>query len=94
MPEPVLLTDEEIAQLTDCPRKSDQIEELRRRGWVFEVSSKGRPKVGRAYAVGKLGGSLGPAAAPGDANGATGIDLDALDRLNDAKKANKARQLA
>lgn len=41
----MLLTPKDLRDLTDCARKSDQVEWLRARGWVFEVSDTGRPKV-------------------------------------------------
>jgi hypothetical protein len=45
----LLLTADELALLTDTPQPSRQIEWLRSRGWRFEVSVAGRPKVARAY---------------------------------------------
>lgn len=39
------LTPQQLEDLTDRPRASDQITWLRDRGWRFEVSAAGRPKV-------------------------------------------------
>lgn len=43
-----LLTHDELRELTDCARRADQIEWLRKRGWVFDIGETGRPKVDRA----------------------------------------------
>jgi hypothetical protein len=54
----MLLTPDELHELTDCARKGDQIEWLRARSWVFEVSDTGRPKVDKAeYERHMIGGS-------------------------------------
>lgn len=42
-----LLTPDELHELTDCARYGGQIEWLRARSWVFEISAAGRPKVDR-----------------------------------------------
>lgn len=44
----VFLTRDEIRELTDYKRKSDQIRWLREKGYPFEISSQGFPKVPRA----------------------------------------------
>jgi hypothetical protein len=44
----MLLTPQELHELTDCARPSAQIEWLRARSWVFDVGVTGRPKVDRA----------------------------------------------
>lgn len=52
-----LLTPKELHELTDCARKGDQIEWLRKRGWVFDIGETGRPKVDREeYARHMIGG--------------------------------------
>lgn len=52
-----LLTPDELRDLTDCARHSAQIEWLRARSWVFEISTAGRPKVDREeYARHMIGG--------------------------------------
>ena len=51
------LTPTEIAALTGCRRRSDQRAWLTERAWIFEADAKGRPKVMRAYAVAKRGGT-------------------------------------
>lgn len=43
-----LLSQDEIAELTDCKRPSDQIEWLRERHWKIEIGVTGRPKVDRS----------------------------------------------
>ena len=47
----------EMAELTDRSRKDDQIRWLKDKGWAFEIGDKGWPKVLRAYAIAKMGGS-------------------------------------
>jgi hypothetical protein len=51
----LFLTPEEIAGLTDTPLRSLQIEWLTSRGWTFEISRLGNPKVLRAYAEARMG---------------------------------------
>lgn len=49
------LTPDELQDLTGYRRPSGQREWLQERTWVFEVDAKGRPKVLRSYAEGKMG---------------------------------------
>lgn len=57
----MLLTPEELHQLTDCARPSAQIEWLRARSWVFDVGVTGRPKVDREeYERHMIGGRRAP----------------------------------
>jgi hypothetical protein len=49
------LTDEEIIDLTGYVVPGYQIKWLNARGWCFEVSRGGRPKVSRKFAEQKLG---------------------------------------
>jgi hypothetical protein len=49
------LAPEELVELTGYKRPSGQRAWLQERAWVFEVDAKGRPKVLRAYAEGKMG---------------------------------------
>jgi hypothetical protein len=51
----MFLTTEELAELTEATTRSKQIEWLARRGWVFEISRLGNPKVLRGYAASKMG---------------------------------------
>lgn len=44
----MLLTPDELRELTDRVRYADQIAWLRQRGWRFELSATGRPKVAKA----------------------------------------------
>jgi hypothetical protein len=46
----LFLAPEELAELTDYTRASDQRRWLEEHGWKFEVSRTGRPKVLRAEA--------------------------------------------
>jgi hypothetical protein len=41
----MFLTPDKLVELTDCKRRSDQVRWLRDRGYRFEVSAIGRPKV-------------------------------------------------
>ena len=50
------LTTDEVAQITGCSRKSDQIEWLSCNGWIFHKNRAGEPIVGRLYARLKLAG--------------------------------------
>lgn len=47
---PMILTTEELIELTDRRQAAAQIRWLRDRGWKFEVGGNGRPKVLRAEA--------------------------------------------
>ena len=44
------LASEEIAQITGCGRKGDQIEWLTCNGWTHHKNKAGEPIVGRLYA--------------------------------------------
>lgn len=55
------LAAEELAQITGCARKSDQIEWLTCNGWTFHKNKAGEPIVGRMYARLRLAG-ITPAA--------------------------------
>ena len=55
----MILTPDELVDLTDRPHPKRQIEWLTRRGWVFEVGASGRPKVSRAYAEQRMGNQGG-----------------------------------
>jgi len=57
------LSPEELAELIDSPKRSLQIAWLTERGWVFEISRLGNPKVLRAYVDAKMG--LATISAPG-----------------------------
>lgn len=52
---------EELATITGCARRSDQIEWLSSNGWAFHKNKAGDPIVGRLYARLKLAG-ITPAA--------------------------------
>lgn len=57
----MLLTPQELHELTDCARPSAQIEWLRARSWVFDVGKTGRPKVDREeYERHMIGGRKAP----------------------------------
>lgn len=45
----LLLSDEELIQLTDCKKSSSQIEQLYRLGIKFLIGKTGKPKVSRRY---------------------------------------------
>lgn len=51
----MLMTDDELQDLTGYKTAKGQIEWLRARGWVFELNRVGRPKVDREYYRGKMG---------------------------------------
>lgn len=51
----LMLTDAELQELTGYVRMADQRKWLQDRGWRFEVSSNGKPIVGRNYADAQLG---------------------------------------
>lgn len=52
----MLLKPEIIAELTDRPQPSKQIEWLTAHGWTFEIGASGRPKVSESYYEQKMGG--------------------------------------
>lgn len=45
----ILLTREEVEDLTDAKTGAAQCRWLDVRNWIYETDSKGRPKVARAY---------------------------------------------
>lgn len=51
----MILTHEELVELTDRQQPARQVKWLIAHGWHFEVSATGRPKVSRKYAESKLG---------------------------------------
>lgn len=53
----MFLFQDEIAELTGYKRPSAQIRWFKERGWPLEISARGEPKVLRAVAVARLGGS-------------------------------------
>lgn len=55
------LAPDEVAQITGCGRKGDQIEWLTCNGWTFYKNKAGEPIVGRMYARLRLAG-ITPAA--------------------------------
>lgn len=61
------LSADEISDISGCSRKGDQIEWLKRNGWVFIQNRAGMPIIGRLYARLKLAG-INPAqlAAPAE----------------------------
>lgn len=50
------LKPEEVAEITGCGRKGDQIQWLTINGWTFHPNRAGEPIVGRFYARLKLAG--------------------------------------
>jgi len=53
----MFLTNQEISELTGLRRPSAQIRWFKNRGWPFEISALGNPKVLRVVAIARLGGS-------------------------------------
>ena len=51
----MFLTDSEITQLTGLKRGKEQCDWLNRRGWVFETTNHGKPRVAVEYARQKMG---------------------------------------
>lgn len=51
-----ILEPEEIAKITGCAIKSDQIDWFSKSGWVIHKNRAGKPIVGRLYARLKLAG--------------------------------------
>lgn len=54
---PLLLTIEEVQQITGLKLRGRQIEWLRTRHWQFEVNARGVPIIARSYAESRLGGA-------------------------------------
>lgn len=52
----LLLTDDEVREVTGYKRAADQRKWLTSRGWAFEISASGKPKVLRAHAEERMGG--------------------------------------
>jgi len=52
----VLLSDQELKELTGRARPSAQARWLKANGWPFVINSDGRPKVLRSVAFARLGG--------------------------------------
>lgn len=55
----MILTPQELVELTDCQRSHEQKQWLDARGWVYEVSRLGTVKVLRRYAEMRLGIPVG-----------------------------------
>jgi hypothetical protein len=55
------LTTDEVATITGCMRRADQVEWLNANGWAYHKNKAGEPIVGRLYARLKLAG-ITPAA--------------------------------
>ena len=55
----ILLTDDELAELTGARRARQQIEWLDRHGWRYALSRVGKPKVAREFFLRALGASTG-----------------------------------
>lgn len=49
------LSEEELVELTECSQAAAQMRWLSGRGWPFEVSAKGRPRVLRLVMEKKMG---------------------------------------
>lgn len=71
----MILTPQELVDLTDCQRAHEQKRWLDDRGWVYEVSRLGSVKVLRKYAEMRLGLPAG-----GSEQAATEPDFSALGR--------------
>lgn len=52
----MLLTPEQVTELTDRPQPKRQIEWLTRNGWTFQIGASGLPKVSRAEFDTRMGG--------------------------------------
>lgn len=63
----LLLTNDELYELTGYKRACDQITWLRARGWRFELNRIGRPRVDREYYRQQMGLQPGAAPAPAEA---------------------------
>lgn len=57
LPTSTFLLPEELIELTGCKIKGGQIDWLRSRGWVFELSASGKPVVLRRHLERRLGGT-------------------------------------
>ncbi|WP_431477796.1 DUF4224 domain-containing protein [Massilia eburnea] len=55
------LSAEELVEISGSSRKNDQIDWLKRNGWIFHQNKAGMPVIGRLYARMKLAG-INPAA--------------------------------
>ncbi|MDN4038687.1 DUF4224 domain-containing protein [Massilia sp. YIM B02443] len=64
------LTPDEVTDISGCKRANDQVEWLKRNGWLFILNRAGMPIIGRLYARLKLAG-INPAllAAPAGEGG-------------------------
>ncbi|MXS82780.1 DUF4224 domain-containing protein [Nitrosomonas oligotropha] len=51
----LFLTESELYQLTDCQKRSKQVEWLNKYGWKYAESRLGRVKVLRSYAEMRMG---------------------------------------
>lgn len=61
----MLMTDEELQDLTGYKSAKSQIEWLRTRGWIFELNRIGRPRVDREYYRSRMGNGRQPEAKTG-----------------------------
>lgn len=51
----MLITDDELFELTGYKSAQKQVKWLLDRGWVYQLNRVGRPKVDREYYRGKMG---------------------------------------
>lgn len=63
------LEPEEIAKISGCARSGDQVEWLKKNGWVFFLNRAGVPIIGRLYARLKMAGINPAALASAEASG-------------------------
>jgi hypothetical protein len=61
----VLVPEDTLADLTEAKKPSAQIRWLDSRGWPYEISSKGKPRVLMSVMLARMGGTVSSATASG-----------------------------
>ncbi|WP_166454930.1 DUF4224 domain-containing protein [Duganella aquatilis] len=68
------LSSDEVADITGCIRRADQLAWLNRNGWIFHTNKAGIPIIGRMFARMKMAG-INPATLASSAQ-ASGWSID------------------
>lgn len=82
------LNSEEVAEISGCQRRADQIAWLNRAGWLYHTNKAGLPVIGRMYARLKMAGINPAALASPAASGWQAVYATAATELQDAMDLN------
>ncbi|MYM37235.1 DUF4224 domain-containing protein [Duganella sp. FT94W] len=69
------LSEDEVAEISGCQRRADQVAWLNRAGWVYHTNKAGLPIIGRMYARMRMAG-INPSSLISGGNSGTGWAMD------------------